>query len=365
MSDEQSTPEVRELSVAEAVDRRTEAKAQAKEENSTPIRPEPEDTEASPEEATTDEAPEEVSEQLEAPEEDEAQEEPVSEDDVEEATEEDPEPEEEEEPEEPVYTITQDGEQVEVTLTELKKGHLREAKFTQGMQTLAAERTVVSETQEHLTQQVEAAALIMENALTASGDQLAQFAEMDTAAWEKLQQEDPHEFGIQYGQFNLAVKKREELEHQAGQLVQYQQQQLMESNQARIVQENQRLIAAIPDMADVKEGPLLMEKIKTYAKDSLGLSQDEASTITDHRIVIALNKARLYDELKGRVEKVGAKKKSKAPSKTVKSGSVPTKSGGPSQRVTDLRAKAKRTGSVQDAVEARLAEKQERKRNAS
>ncbi len=366
MSDEQSTPFTG-LTDAEAVDRRVEKRAQEPAVEPEPIRTDETDTEASQEEATTEEVTEEATTQeAEAPEATEDKEEPISEDEEEEPEADDAVVEENEEPdEEPVYTITVDGKTEEVTLEELKRGHLREADYTRGKQTLATERQAVTDKQEHLTQQVEATALIMENALKASGDDLAEFAEMDNAAWEKLRQEDPTEFGLKYGQFNLAVQKRQELEAQAGQLIQHQQQQQMESNKERLVRETQLLVAAIPDMADIKEGPILMEKIKMYATETIGLSSDEAGSLTDHRLVVALNKARLYDELKGKVVKVGAKKKSKAPSKTVKSGSVPVKSTGQSKRVTDLRAKAKRTGDPGDAAEARLAMQAERRSNAS
>jgi hypothetical protein len=313
------------------------------------------DTEASLEEAATDEVTEEAPEEEVAEEETEDKEEPVSEDEEHEDSEEEAEQEVEEEPEEAAYTITVDGKQVEVTLDELKRGHLRESDYTRKTQDLATEREGVSTQKEHYSQQIDAVAVIMESALKASGDELAQFNEMSQQDWEKLQQEDAYEFGQKYGQFQVALQKRTALEEQAGQLVSAQHQLQAERQQVVLAEQKQLLIAAIPDMADVKAGPILEKKILTYATETLGLSAEEANGIVDHRVVIALNKARLYDELDTKVKTVGKKKRSKAPVKTVKAGAPQSKSSGSSKHVDALFAKARRTGSPDDMVEARLA----------
>lgn len=361
MSEGQSTPEYRELTVDQAVELRTGSLGQ--ESASADIAPEaPERTDASLEEAATDSTEvEEVEtseedtseEETEESTEEEDQDDPVSEDESDETSEDATEDEEVEEPE-AAYTIEVDGKLVEVTLDELKRGHLRESDYTRKTQELAEERKAVTTRGEELTQSIDATALIMEMALQASGDELAQFSQID---WDALQRDDPYEFGVQRQAYMYAAEKREGLEANAGKIVAAQQQLAYQSTQARLVDEQAKLIQAIPDMADVKAGPERIQSILTYATDTMGLTASEANNIVDHRVVVALDKARQFDEMSAKVKSVGGKKRSKAPSRTVKAGAPKSKSGASRQKVSDLKARAKASGSEQDAVNALVAER--------
>lgn len=353
----QSTPVSQELTVAEAVDRRLGQLAPSEEIPKGEIEDAIDATEASQEEAATEETSEEVTaEEEESTEEDETEEEeqeaPVSEDEDNEAETEDEAEEEEEEPGEVIYQIEIDGKLVEKTLDDLKRSPMFQADYTRKTQELAKEREGVTAQKEQFAQSLNATAAIMEMALQTTGDELAKFKAID---WAGLQKDDPHEFSLQYPAYQHAINKRAELEGQAGQLVQAQQQLQNESTQARIATESQALIQAMPDMADVKKGPELMKSIKTYATEKMGLTQFEADNIIDHRVVVALNKARLFDEMDGKVKSVAAKKRSKAPKKTVKPGSPTSKSQVKSEHVTQMRQKAKQSGSTADAAEALLA----------
>lgn len=355
MSEGQSTPFSGELTFAEAVDARLGQTAQRSDENLGAALEDPKPPKASLKEAATDEPedePEEGDEPEEESEEDtEEKDSPDSEDESSE-TEDDDEDEEEEEPEEAVYTLEIDGELHEVTLEELKRGHLRESDYTRKTQDLASERKAVADNAAQLDQALNATAVIMNSALQANGDQLQKFAEIN---WEQLRDDDPYEYARTYADYNIALGKREKLEQQAGQLVQAQQQMQYESTQKRIAHEKQLLVQAMPDMADVKRGPELMQSIRDYAMKSLKLSDAEVSGITDHRVIVALNKARLYDAMDAKVKTTGAKKRSQAPMRSVKAGSPPDKGSVKSAKVTGMRKTARRTGSVDDAVEALLA----------
>ena len=352
--DVQSTPVSQELTIAEAVDVRVGMNNPQEEEiPKSDLEQAIDDTEASQEEAATEETSEDETDAPEAEEEseEEEQEAPVSEDESTESDTEDQTDEVEEE-QEAVYTIEVDGELREATLEDLKRGMMFQADYTRKTQDVAKEREGVTAQKEQFEQSLNATAAMMEMALQITGDELSQFQQVD---WAGLQKEDPHEFALQYPAYQHAINRRAELEHQAGQVVQAQQQLQNESTTARIAVEQQALIQAMPDMADVKKGPELMNDIKTYATEKMGLTQFEADNIIDHRVVVALNKARLFDLLDGKVKSVGAKKRSKAPSKTIKAGSPVSKSKVKSEHVTKLQERARRTGEVSDAAEALLA----------
>jgi len=356
MTDGQSTPIHGELTFAEAVDRRMGMSEQPPEKLGAALE-DSSDNKASLEEAATEETVDESMEVEETQDGDddgdeEEQDESLGDDEVDENTTEDDEDEEDEEPEEAVYTIEIDGERHEVTLEELKRGHLRESDYTRKTQDLAAQRKHVEEEGAQLRQSLEATAVIMNSALTASGDELAKFQNID---WQALQSEDAYEFGQQYAAYQLALAKREGLEQQASQLVHAQQQIMMESTAAKVAQEQQLLINALPDMADVQKGPALMQEIRSYATSTLGLADSEVDSITDHRVIVALNKARLYDAMDGKAKSIGAKKRSKAPSKSVKPGAPHSKSRAQSAKSSQLKERAKQTGSVDDAVARLLA----------
>lgn len=243
-----------------------------------------------------------------------------------------------------VYT-TSSGE--EVTLDELKRGHLRQADYTQKTQALAEERGEFESTVQVLGQErnIAAEALIM--AMNIVEPQLAAGAQTD---WETLRATDAYEYADKWGEYQQAQARWGKLQDAGQQATQAQAQQNAANMQGYRQQQAQALQLAIPDLADPTKGKALQTQLRDYAQAS-GLSETEASNISDHRVVVMLNKARLYDEMMSAGQTVAKKKLSKSPKKVLKPGQPVTKSETEATSKKAKLAKVRQTGTTDAAMD--------------
>lgn len=297
--------------------------------------------EAEAEEETAEEEGEETEED-EAEDEEEA--EPEGEDEADEELEESEE-EDEDEAEEPVFT-TPDGD--EVTLDELKSGYLRQADYTRKTQQLAEMR----KQGEQALQQVEQHNNTVAEHLSLALDVLEpQLAELASTNWHELSQNDPYEYAEKRAQFDFAQQRFQQLQEAARQRVAEQQhikeRKLMEFR----AQEAEALKMAIPDLADPKKGPKLGRAIKDYAQEVVGLSEEEAGNILDHRIIMVLNKARQFDEMQSSTLQASRKKVRKAPKRVAKSGVPSSKSQSRATKTQATRENLRKSGSENALVD--------------
>jgi hypothetical protein len=225
----------------------------------------------------------------------------------------------EEEDTEVMYTLS-DGE--EVTLDELKRGHLRQSDYTQKTQALAEDRQAFDSTVHELgtERNITAEALMM--AMNIVEPKLAQGAQTN---WEALANEDAYEYAEKWAEYQQAQVRWTQLQNAGVQATQAQAQQDAVHKQASQAHQAKALQMAIPDLADPTKAKALQASLREYAQTS-GLSEDEASNISDHRVVILLNKARLYDEMVDAGQTVVKKKLSKSPKRVLKPGQPVTKS---------------------------------------
>jgi hypothetical protein len=293
----------------------------------------------------TEEPEEETSEETEAVEDDteeESEEGEESDDETEASQDSEEEPEEAEE-EEVVYT-TPDGE--EVTLDELKRGWLRQADYTKKTQEVAQARQQVEQAVQALGQHNQVIAEHLSLALNIVEPQLAEFANTN---WDELASNDPYEYAESKAKYEQAQVRYQRLQEAAQQTVAQEQQRVAAAKAQMTQQEQQKLQMALPDLADPKAGPKLARSIKDYALSS-GLSEKEASNITDHRLVVMLNKARMYDELNQSSLTAAKKKLSKSPKKVARAGQPSSKAEQNSQKKAQVRSRLKQSGSVDDLV---------------
>lgn len=296
-----------------------------------------------------------TAEEAEESEEDDQEEEEPEEgdDDEEEDTEENPEEDSEEEPdeaeEEEVLYTTPEGEQV--TLEELKKGYLRQSDYTKKTQAVAQAKEQLQNSVQQVQQERQVLAENLNLALNVIEPQLAQLAKTD---WDKLAAEDAYEYAEKRALFDQAQARYNQIVQSAQQVVQAQQAQTQANFQTHLQREMQALEMALPDMADPTKSRQLRNSLKEYAISTLGLSEQEASSITDHRMVVLMNKARLYDQLQESQASVAKKKVSKTPKKVVRSGKPTTKSEQKESARKQQQARLRKSGRVEDAVDLLL-----------
>ena len=295
-------------------------------------------------EATVDEEVVEDTEEAEEVEE----EAPEEEGQAEEETEEEVEEEEETEivaEEDLKYTIKVDGEEIEVSIDELKNGYQRQADYTRKSQALAEQR---KETEAILSERQK---LEQERQMYANGLQMlreqqsSKLQEFENTDWQTLKDEDPYQYILKRDEYRDAQEKVQNVQQQQAII---QQEQAEEAARARahfVQQEYARLVEALPEWNDQES--TIKKDVQEYAK-SVGFLPEEINQLADHRSVLVIKKAMEYDKL---TTKVAPKKKAvKKVPKVQKSGRGNSKEDTAAEVVKQKRARLRKSGKQDDAA---------------
>ena len=206
----------------------------------------------------------------------------------EEQSEEEEETEEKEQPQ--TFTVKVDGKEVSVTLDELQKGYSRTQDYTRKTQQIAEVRKQV----EQETQAVRA--------------EREQYAQLLGALQAQLQSSEPqvdlerlyHEDPIEWVRQKEVMRERQEKlgaiqseQQRLAQVAQYEQQRAME---AQLASQQEALLAALPDWKDPKKAKAEKALVIESAK-AAGFSDEDLKSVYDHRLVLLLRKAALFDQM--------------------------------------------------------------------
>lgn len=242
--------------------------------------------------------------------------------------------EDQEQPE--TITVKVDGEEVEVTLDELKSGYSRTQDYTRKTQEIAQTRKQV----EAELQQVQAERQQYAQIL----GQLTEQLQVQEPDWDALRATDPIEYSLQMADYQRKLQQQQIAKAEQQRVMQQVQADNMKQVQATLAREAEALAALIPEWKDAEKSKAVKAMVKEQGK-KLGFSDEELSQVYDHRAILALRKAALYDEIVSKREQV----KPKAVQKTLK----PSGKGNPGN--LDARKaleRAKSTGHERDVAKA-------------
>jgi len=272
-----------------------------------------------------------------------------AEDDGSEDTGDDGEPESDDEPDEQEideeaadksYAVKIDGKEVRVSEKELLAGYSRQADYTRKAMALAEDRKAnEAELQ----------------AVRGERQQLAQWAQQMLIKlqreapvepnWDELRQTDPIGFATAW------AEHQRYREHQGRIAAQYE--QVMAKNRddeakalsRTLATEAERLTTVLPDWKDEAKASKEKAALLSYGK-KMGFSDEELNAVYDHRTVLVLRKAMLYDRIAAKRPEVNASRQ--MPRVSPPAGNAP--------RRTTAHAKAAqrlaKTGSIKDAAAA-------------
>jgi len=213
----------------------------------------------------------------------------LSEETTEEQSEEGEETEEEEQPTE-VYTVKVDGKEVEVTLDELQKGYSRTQDYTRKTQQIAETRKAVEAEASAIRAEREQYAQLL-GALKQQLESTEAPVDMD-----RLYNEDPIEWVRQSEVMRQKQDKLAAIQSEQQRLSQLTAQQRAQEMQAHLATQQEALIQAVPEWKDSKKAQAEKALLVEFGK-KIGFSDDELKNVYDHRAVIALRKAALYDQM--------------------------------------------------------------------
>ena len=197
--------------------------------------------------------------------------------------------EEQEQPQ--VFSVKVDGKEVEVTLDELQKGYSRTQDYTRKTQQIAEVR---KQTEAEL-QAVRAEREQYAQLLSALESQVQQVAQPNID-WDRLYQEDPIEWVRQREVMRENQEKSAAIQSEQQRLAQLSQQEQAQFMQQRLQQEQEALLAAIPDWKDAKKAQAEKALLVEFGQ-KIGFTSDELKSVVDHRAVLMLRKAALYDQM--------------------------------------------------------------------
>ncbi|QTC88103.1 hypothetical protein [Brevundimonas pondensis] len=197
------------------------------------------------------------------------------------------------------FKVKVDGEELDVPLDELLKGYSREQVFTRRMQALAedkkstdAERQTLAETRTQYSSRLEA----LNEVLKASEPRVDQ----------SLRQSNPAEWSAQMLQHREWAEQARVVEAEQSRLSEETAHEEANARADYVKQEGELLLAALPEWKDAAVAKAEQTALVEYGR-SIGLSQDEIDNIADHRVVVALRKAMLFDQLKAKAPDTRAK----------------------------------------------------------
>jgi len=251
---------------------------------------------------------------------------------------EDPTEETEEDAEDEPDAITEgmievDGEKISVD--EIKLGYMRQADYTKKTQAVAEQRKAAEEQTANYESTLNAL-------LTASGADLSRF---DNVNWEQAAVQNPDQYRQAKAMYEQTKQTHDFIRAQAKE-----HQQRNETQQQAAMKENAKESLTVLKSTIPNWNNDLYYSIGEYATESLGVTTEEFNDVHDHRMITALYKAMKFDRAKTETQK----KVKATPKKTLSGKKAEPKDLGKKDNYRKARDRLKKSGSMEDAVQALL-----------
>ena len=273
-----------------------------------------------------------------------------SEDESEAEAEEESEGTDEEADEDPLYAVTINGAEHEVTFDELLRGYSRQSDYTRKTQELSNDRKQMESLQQQYNSEVATIQAerqqYMESLNQIIANSSAGLDKFSNVDWQSLKDTDPIEYVTKKEEFREAQEKVQGMQQEQ---YQAQQRHAEESKNMRshiLKEEHGKLAAAIPEWSEPEKQKKMATEIRDYAS-SQGFSAEEINSLIDHRSLLVLLKASKYDAM----QKADVKsKKLKNKPRVIRSGTGRTKGEDSKSKHTAKMKRLRSSGHVDDAA---------------
>lgn len=244
-----------------------------------------------------------------------------------------------------LYTVKVNGEEVQVTLDELRNGYSRQSDYTRKSQELSERRKQI----EALEQEISAEREQYAELLPRMRQQLQQQLQTEPD-WDKLYEQNPVEAVKLERQWKSAKEQREQqiqaVEAEQQRLAAIRQRQMQEQLAKQVEAEQARLPEMIPEWKNPETAKREAKEIRDFLL-SKGFSEQDVDGITNAGVVAMARNAMLFEKGQAKISK--AKGQAKPGPKPMKAGSRGTQ---PRNRgdVEKARQRLQQTGRVADAA---------------
>jgi hypothetical protein len=241
-----------------------------------------------------------------------------------------------------LITVKVDGEEMKVTLDDLKQSYSGQKYVQKGMQEAAAQKKEAENAYTALINERQQVAQLYDMMLNGN------FAAPPTPPSEELLDTDPvgymrqkNDYEKQVVQFNAQMEQIQKVSAQQSEAQQA-------AMQAYVEQEMKTLAEVIPEFGDAKKAPQFKAKLAQGGIDKYGYTQEEIAQITDHRAVRVLNDALKYHEIMA--GKNSAEKKVRRAKKVMKPGAKKVDNSNAKRKSRQVNKLAK-TGRIEDSLD--------------
>ena len=236
------------------------------------------------------------------------------------------------------YKVKVAGQELDVTLDELKNGYSRDADYRRKTEELSYEKKQFMSESEKQRQDYSSKLNELNQLMSVAQEQLN--AEINSADLDKLYDEDPTEAA----RVERRLKRKQDKLNQAVQKTQLEQQQQFES----FLQDQQKkLTLKMPEFSDPAKSSQLKNNMRSYLT-SYGFNDQEIAQVYDHRIVMLVNDAMKYRNMQN--SKPNLAKKITKPGKVFSSGVKKDKADLNFTKRKEKLGRLKKTGSIKDAT---------------
>ena len=208
----------------------------------------------------------------------------------------------------PSYTVKVNGQELDVTLDELRNGYSRDADYRQKTEELSNQRKNFQSESEKQRQDYSQKLNELNQRLSTAQQNLN--AEINSADLDRMYDEDPTEAA----RVERKLKKKQDALNQSLQQAQAEQKEQFSS----FLQDQQRkLVSKMPEFSDPAKASTLKANMKSTL-NNYGFNDQEVAQVYDHRIVMLVNDAMKYRSMQN--SKPNIAKKITKPSKPFSSG---------------------------------------------
>ena len=244
--------------------------------------------------------------------------------------------------EDSTYKVKVAGQELDVTLDELRNGYSRDADYRQKTEELSNQRKNFQSESEKQRQDYSQKLNELNQKLSAA--QVDLNAEINSADLDKLYDEDPTEAA----RVERKLKKKQDALNQSLQQAQAEQKEQFSS----FLQDQQRkLVSKMPEFSDPAKASNLKANMKSTL-NNYGFNDQEVAQVYDHRIVMLVNDAMKYRSMQN--SKPNIAKKITKPSKPFSSGVKQGKSEANLKLRREKFSRLKKSGSMKAAQDVFL-----------
>ena len=251
--------------------------------------------------------------------------------------------EDEDEPEPSVpdtITVKVDGEEVAVTLEDLKRSYSGQGKIQRGMQEAAEARKQAEQQKQQLDAAMQELSQMYQR-IQQTGFKTPP-VEPDQSSFDT----DPIGYMEAKMKYDNELKEFTAEQTRMQQMQAYQQRQMQEAQQAMIQAEAEKLRQVIPELSDPKRAPQFKADLVKYGSE-YGFTQEELGGMVDSRAFQVLADAMKWR--KSQTNRKAAEKKVEASRKVIKP-KAKLKTDPKVKKQRDTQSKLKKTGSIDDAL---------------